>query len=279
MERSLTEMERSTNVSKTFGWLFISGIVAGLSALWAAGTPAILPIVGSIAGLLGILLVEILLIFLIFKACCSENEGLGGILLLAFSAINGATLSVVLLYLGFVKASMILLLTAGVFGAAALYGYFTKRDLTGLGGFLFMALTGLVLAGIANLFIQSSVMSLVLAYIGVLVFIGYTAHDMQQVKYGNMPPVIGALSLYLDFVNLFVDLARIFGEGDGSTTAVASSSAADAGSDWLSSLGDGIASLFSGLLDVLGNVLEVLGEFVGHVLSFLAELLGAIFSD
>ena len=121
--------------------------------------------------------------------------------------------------------SKVFFITAGTFGVTALYGYATKKDLSSLGNILFMALIGLVIATVVNIFMKSAMFDLILSYIGVIIFVGLTAWDSQKIKHMMMVQqdadesaqklaLIGALSLYLDFINLFLYLLRIFGRSD-----------------------------------------------------------------
>ena len=140
-----------------------------------------------------------------------------------FSAVMGASLAS--LFLLYTAASMtrVFLITAATFGAMSLYGYTTQRDLTKLGSFLFMGLIGLIIASIVNIFMQSSALYWALSYIGVAIFVGLTAFDVQKIKenyyamhhseeMAHKAAVSGALSLYLDFINLFIYLLRIMGD-------------------------------------------------------------------
>jgi FtsH-binding integral membrane protein len=112
-------------------------------------------------------------------------------------------------------------ITATMFGATSLYGYTTKKDLTGMGNFLIMGLIGLVIAGVVNIFLQSSALQMICSAIGVLIFVGFTAYDMQQIKDAyytadgddrDKAGVLGALNLYLDFVNIFLSLLQLIGD-------------------------------------------------------------------
>ena len=139
-----------------------------------------------------------------------------------FSAIMG--LSLASLFIQFTGASIarVFFITSGTFAAMSLYGYTTKRDLTKLGGFLFMGLIGIIIASLVNLFIQSSAMQFAISIIGVLVFVGLTAYDTQSIKnmyyagdsenVGAKKALMGALRLYLDFINLFILLLQLFGQ-------------------------------------------------------------------
>lgn len=139
-----------------------------------------------------------------------------------YSVLNGAVLSFVFLAYTMTSITQVFFITAGTFGAMAFIGTTTKRDLTKFGGILLMGLIGIIIASIVNLFVGSSMFDLILSYIGVLLFVGLTAWDAQQIKRAlYMAPdagesaqkiaLLGALNLYLDFINLFLYLLRIFG--------------------------------------------------------------------
>ena len=139
-----------------------------------------------------------------------------------FAALMGASLSSIFLVYTGASITRVFFITAGTFGAMSIYGYTTKRDLTRLGSFLMMGLIGIIIASIVNIFMKSSMMHFVISIIGVLVFVGLTAYDTQKIK--NMylvsdtgevmgkKAVMGALTLYLDFINLFLMLLRLFGQ-------------------------------------------------------------------
>jgi hypothetical protein len=140
-----------------------------------------------------------------------------------YSVINGAMLSSIFLVYTASSIATVFFITAGTFGAMALVGYTTKTDLTSMGKFLFMALIGLIIATIVNLFVKSTGMTLILSYVGVLIFVGLTAYDSQKIKEmllqapdasegAQKLALLGALTLYLDFINLFIYLLRIFGK-------------------------------------------------------------------
>ncbi len=139
-----------------------------------------------------------------------------------FAALMGASLSSIFLAYTGTSITRVFFITAGTFGAMSIYGYTTKRDLTKLGSFLFMGLIGIIIASIVNIFMKSSMMYFVISILGVLIFVGLTAYDTQKIK--NMylasdsgeligkKAVMGALTLYLDFINLFIMLLRLFGQ-------------------------------------------------------------------
>ena len=139
----------------------------------------------------------------------------------AFAALMGVSLSYIFAVYTGASIARVFFITAGTFAAMSLYGYTTKRDLTGIGSFLFMGLIGIIIASIVNIFLASSALNFAISVIGVLIFTGLTAYDTQKIKsiYSELDAadtlskkaIMGALSLYLDFINLFVMLLRLFG--------------------------------------------------------------------
>ncbi|NAS63388.1 hypothetical protein CVE36_20475, partial [Pseudomonas syringae pv. actinidiae] len=149
--------------------------------------------------------------------------GVATTLFMLYSALTGLTLSSIFIVYSGESIASTFVITAGMFGAMSLYGYVTKRDLTGMGSMLFMALIGILLATLVNFWLKSEGLQLAITYIGVLVFVGLTAYDTQKLK--NIGEelsvddrdnfrkysIMGALTLYLDFINLFLMLLRLFG--------------------------------------------------------------------
>jgi len=138
-----------------------------------------------------------------------------------FAFLMGLSLSTIFLTYTQASIARVFFITASTFGAMSIYGYTTKRDLTGMGSFLFMGLIGIIIASIVNIFMQSSMMYFVISVLGVLIFVGLTAYDTQKIKNMYMAydsgevvakkAIMGALTLYLDFINLFIMLLRLFG--------------------------------------------------------------------
>lgn len=144
------------------------------------------------------------------------------IMFIVYSIINGVTLSSIFVAYSPMVITKVFLITAGTFGATALYGYTTKKDLSMMGKILFMSLLGLIIATLANIFMRSAGFDYILSYIGVIIFVGLTAYDTQKIKKilqvqseggetAQKIALIGALSLYLDFMNLFLSMLKIFG--------------------------------------------------------------------
>jgi FtsH-binding integral membrane protein len=173
--------------------------------------------------LFGLILAELAMVFIISAAINRLSPGVAIALFLAYAALNGVTLSFI--FLVYVSASITaaFFVTAGMFGVISLYGYTTKRDLSGIGSLALMALFGLILASIVNVFIASPGLYWALTYLGVIIFVGLTAYDTQKIKRWSQSVnpndtatiqrlgVLGALTLYLDFINLFLLILRIMG--------------------------------------------------------------------
>ena len=139
-----------------------------------------------------------------------------------FAALMGLSLSWILLVFTGVSVARVFFITSATFGAMSIYGYTTKRDLTKLGSFLMMGLIGIIIASLVNIFLKSPMMYFVISILGVLIFVGLTAYDTQKIKnmysasdtieISGKKAIMGALTLYLDFINLFIMLLRLFGQ-------------------------------------------------------------------
>lgn len=171
----------------------------------------------------GLFIVELGLVFYLAARVMqmSETQAIGVFSL--YAGLNGVTLAPLFLLYTNASLASTFLVTAGMFGAMSFYGYTTKKDLTSWGSFLFMGLIGIILASIVNIFMQSSAIYWVVTYAGILIFVGLTAYDTQKIKEMNIlgnegtpedtkEAVRGALSLYLDFINLFLMLLRVMGD-------------------------------------------------------------------
>ncbi|ACL67444.1 protein of unknown function UPF0005 [Anaeromyxobacter dehalogenans 2CP-1] len=216
--RGASDVERRF-MSAVYRWMTLGlGVTALVATAVASSETLLLAIVGNRILFYGLILGELALVIWISAAVNRLPAAAAGGLFLLYSAINGATLSVVLLVYTGASVGIAFLTTAGTFAAMSVYGTVTRRDLTGWGSFLFMGLIGIVIASLANLFFRSDMISWVVSCAGVLVFTGLTAYDTQKLRaYARAgggaaaAPVSGALSLYLDFVNLFLSLLRLFG--------------------------------------------------------------------
>jgi uncharacterized protein len=206
---------------KVYGWMFAGLGITAAVAFGVAGSPRILQaLVSNRILFFGLLIAELGLVFYLSARVSRLAPGTAAGLFIAYSALNGATLSLILLAFTGTSIATTFVVTAGMFGALALYGSTTKRSLAGVGQFVFMGLIGLVLASIVGLFWQNSGLQFVISVVGVIVFTGLTAWDAQRLKQmAAVTPegqvgsyaVVGALALYLDFINLFLFLLRFLG--------------------------------------------------------------------
>ena len=192
-------------------------------AMWTASTPALQQIIlGNQIVFFGLILSELALVFYLSFRIAKMSVQAASVAFVVYSLLNGLTLSII--FLAFTAGSLAstFFVTAGTFGFMSAYGYFTKTDLTRIGNICFMALIGLILATVVNIFWNNSALYWITTYVGVLIFVGLTAYDTQKIKRigqmvdegsdeGKKAAVMGALALYLDFINLFLMLLRIFG--------------------------------------------------------------------
>jgi FtsH-binding integral membrane protein len=193
--------------------------ITAFMALATLSSPmAIKAITGNKLLFYGLVIGELVLVFTLSGAINRLSTSVATMLFIAYSGLNGVTLSIVALVYTANSIASTFVITAGMFGAMSVYGYLTKRDLTSFGSFLFMGLIGVVIASIVNIFVGSSSVSWIISSIGVLVFTGLTAYDTWKIKEmaafgaeGRKPAILGALTLYLDFINLFLMLLRFTG--------------------------------------------------------------------
>jgi len=205
-----------------YAWMAAGLGLTAVVAYWVAAQGSYMHILNP-GSLIVLFLVQLALVWTISGAINKINATVATVLFLLYAALNGMTLSV--LFLLYTKSALAstFFVTAGVFGAMSLYGYVTKRDLTQLGSLLFMALFGIILASIVNIFVASSGLQWIITYAAVLIFVGLTAYDTQKLKMialqtGGNPAlahrlaIVGSLQLYLDFINLFILLLRIMND-------------------------------------------------------------------
>ena len=212
-------VRQNTLVRQVYAWMGAGLLITAVMALVTLSSPDVYrAITGNRLLFYGLMIGELALVFTLSGAINRLSETTATLLFVAYSALNGVTLSVVaLVYTGSSIASTFVI-TAGMFGAMSIFGYMTRRDLTSWGSFLFMGLIGVVIASIVNIFMASSAVSWVISGIGVIVFTGLTAYDTWKIKAmaaggteGRKPAILGALTLYLDFINLFLMLLRFTG--------------------------------------------------------------------
>lgn len=165
-----------------------------------------------------LIIAEFLFVFAIAGGVTKFSPTVSSLLFLTYSALNGLTMAMIFLIYTKESIATTFFITAGMFGIMSLYGFVTKKDLSKMGSILFMALIGLILASIVNIFLKSSGLYWLISFAGVLIFVGLTAYDTQKIKKNNdyyqAYPIAGALTLYLDFINMFIFMLRIFGSRD-----------------------------------------------------------------
>jgi len=206
---------------KVYGWMCVGLGVTAVVALGVASSPTLVQAIFANRILFfGLFIAELGLVFYLSARVNKLAPATAAGLFLLYSALNGATLSMILLAYTGTSIATTFLVTAGMFGALALYGTTTKRSLAGVGQFAFMGLIGLILASLVGMFLHSAGLQFAISIIGVIVFTGLTAWDAQRLKamavavpegQSGSYAVVGALALYLDFINLFLFLLRIFG--------------------------------------------------------------------
>ena len=210
-------------MQKVYLWMTFALTLTGFVAYRTTQSEFLLELIFSSSfGFIGLILAELALVFWISSGIqrMSSNMAIG--LFLLYSVLNGMTLSVLLIAYTEASVAYTFFITAGMFGAMSIYGYTTKQDLSSWGNLLFMALIGLILASVVNIYLQSSGLYWLINYIGVLVFVGLTAYDTQKIKQiaaqviveseeGRKVAILGALTLYLDFINMFIFMLRILG--------------------------------------------------------------------
>ncbi len=216
MRQTQVQVRVNSFVRSVYNWMAIGLALTGFTAYAVANMPEVRSVIfGSGIVFFGLIIAQLALVFIISSRIYRMQAGTATALFIVYSVLNGATLSTI---------TSTFFVCSATFVACSIYGWTTRRDLTSMGGFLTMGLIGIVIASLVNLFIQSSAVSTIVSYVGVLVFVGLTAYDTQDIK--NMAlaqphdidagavrkgAILGALKLYLDFINLFLMLLRIFG--------------------------------------------------------------------
>jgi len=209
-------------MTKVYGWMSFAMFLTALMA-WtvASSETAILFIFENPMVFYGLIIGELALVWIISASINRLSPGLMSFLFVFYSLLNGATLSFIFLLYTTESIASTFVVTGLTFGAMSVYGFMTKKDLSGWGNILFMALIGLIIASVANIFFANSTLYWIVTYAGILIFVGLTAYDTQKLKNisyqisdeqtAGKLAIMGALSLYLNFINLFLLLLRILG--------------------------------------------------------------------
>ncbi len=222
---SQTQVLVNSFIRSVYNWMTIGLTLTGVVAFWVAGSETLLNLIfGNQLVFWGLVIGELALVFYLSARVHKMEASTATGLFLLYSALNGATLSVVFVAYTMSSVAATFFISAGTFAACSIFGMTTKRDLTGVGQFMLMGLIGIIIASVVNLFVRSSGMEMIISYLGVFIFVGLTAYDTQKLKHMALTQpagldagvirkgaILGALELYLDFINMFLFLLRIFG--------------------------------------------------------------------
>lgn len=229
LERMIREKEGMLSLAfpalmrKVYVWMSFALLITGIMAYGVAESPALMQTIFSNKLVFwGIIIAQFALVFGISGAINRLSLPIATLLFVVYASLNGIIFSSIFVIYSTAVIAKVFFITAGTFGAMSLYGYFTKADLSGMGKILMMALIGLIIATVVNIFLKSSGLEMILSYVGVLIFVGLTAWDTQKIKMmlaqcqdmneeAQKIALLGAFTLYLDFINLFIYLLRIFG--------------------------------------------------------------------
>jgi FtsH-binding integral membrane protein len=213
----------SALMQKVYTWMTLALVITGVTAYGVANSPSILTMLYSNQIVFwGIIIAELALVFIISGMINRISLVTATLLFVLYSVLNGAVLSSIFLIYTMSSIGQVFFITAGTFGVMAFIGYTTKIDLSSMGKILYMALIGIIIATVVNIFVGSNGLQTIVSYAGVLIFVGLTAYDSQKIKQmmydqeyndtgAQKLALIGALTLYLDFINLFIYLLRILG--------------------------------------------------------------------
>lgn len=226
--RMVGEADRSQTavpalMKKVYTWMALALAITGITAYGVASSPNLLTAILSNQPLFwGLMIGELALVMFLSARLHKMSLTTATLMFVAYSVLNGVTMSYIFVAFSMDSIATTFFICAGTFAAMAIYGSVTKRDLSKMGSILFMGLLGLIIASVVNIFLHSTGLMMVISYIGVILFVGLTAWDTQKLKVmlsqmdeydetGQKMALVGALELYLDFINLFLYLLRIFG--------------------------------------------------------------------
>jgi len=217
-----TDVRERSFIRTVYAWMFGGLLLTTVAALWVVSSPAMQQLVlGNPIVRIGLIVAEIGIVFYLSLRLTKMSAAAAMAAFLTYSVLNGLTLSVI--FFAYSTGSLVnaFATAAGMFGAMSIYGTVTKRDLTSWGSFFMMGLFGIIICMVVNMFLRSTGLDFVVSILGVFIFLGLTAYDTQKIRaYANIGgglsdnfAIIGALKLYLDFINIFLFLLRLFGGG------------------------------------------------------------------
>jgi len=216
--------EQQRFMVRVYNWMTAGLAITGFMAFYVSNNETIMGIIfGNPFMPIVLMIVQIGLVFWLASRVMQMSVSQATGVFMLYAGLTGITFSFIFVVYTSASITSTFLVTAGTFGAMSLYGYTTKKDLTSWGSFLFMGLIGIIIASVVNMFMQSNMMHMIITYAGVLIFVGLTAYDTQKIKEMNIlgnegtdedtkEAIRGALTLYLDFINLFLMLLRLMGD-------------------------------------------------------------------
>lgn len=215
--------EQQRYMVKVYGWMGVGLLITGFVAMYTASSETLLGyILGSRWMIFALIILELVCVGVLVGLINKMSANMATVVFIVYGILNGLTMSCIFVVYTEASIASAFFITAGTFAVVSIYGYLTKTDLSRWGNILFMALTGLIIASVANFFMKSETLYWITSYASVLIFVGLTAYDTQKIKNMNIignegsdqdhkEAIMGALTLYLDFINLFLSLLRIFG--------------------------------------------------------------------
>jgi FtsH-binding integral membrane protein len=223
MSHADVEAEQQRFITKVFGWMSFALAVTGGVALYVVSNGQLLEMIVYTNLFFGLIIAELAVVFLFRTIVNRVSATIAIAMFLFYAALNGLTFSVIFVIYTQASIASTFFITAGTFAAMSIYGYTTKRDLTKMGSLLMMGLIGIIIASVVNFFFRNPMLYWIITFAGIAVFVGLTAYDVQKIKNMNVignegteedtkEAVVGALILYLDFINLFLMLLRLFGK-------------------------------------------------------------------
>ncbi|HBM17394.1 MAG TPA: hypothetical protein DD381_13790 [Lentisphaeria bacterium] len=224
MDMGEARVRESNFITRVYGWMSFALAVTGLTSFYVASTPALIKAIATNQILMIVIIIAT--VGLVFGMSLAINKiaySTMFIMFIAYSVLNGVLFSTIFLIYTMNSIASAFFATAGTFAVMSCYGWYTKKDLTSIGSICYMGIWGIIIASIVNFFFASSTLYWIITYAGVLIFVGLTAYDTQKIKAmashfainseeGKKSALMGALTLYLDFINLFLMLLRIFGD-------------------------------------------------------------------
>ena len=225
LKQTQTQIQVNSFIRSVYNWMAIGLGLTGFVAFYVSNSESLVKLIfGNQILFFGLIIAELALVFSLSARINKMQAATATGLFMLYAALNGATLSFIFLIYTRSSITSTFFICAATFVSCSIYGMVTKRDLTSLGGFMTMGLIGIIIASVVNMFLRSTGMSMIISYIGVLVFVGLTAYDTQKLKTMALSQpaglddgvvrkgaIMGALTLYLDFINLFLMLLRVLG--------------------------------------------------------------------